>query len=175
MSVKNQPGIEKKNVTCPVCGYKGLFTAFERMVVDEDPPTDYSGKAQKTGNKDETDVDLNLNFTLGRIKVMGTGLSFQLKPGKNLIGRKASVSSAQFQIPCSGNRMSREHLVIEIRKVPGKGFVHYVSLYKEKVNATYIGDTRLEYGDTLVLKHGDVIKLPEADILFEIPDDEATV
>ena len=175
LSVRNQPGIETKNVTCPVCKYKGLFTTFKRQTAagNDNPPTDYTGK--QSASKEETDVNIGLNFTLGRIIVPDKELAFQLKPGKNVIGRKSSSSTADFQIPCINNRMSREHLVIEIRKVPGKGFVHYVSLYKEKVNPTFLGSVKLEYSDTLVLNHGDVIKLPDVDLLFEIPDDEATV
>ena len=70
--------------------------------------------------------------------------------------------------------MSREHLVLEVKKVIGKGFVHYASLYKEKVNETMINNELLEYGDSIVLKSGDKLRLPDATIVFEIPDDEGT-
>ncbi len=70
--------------------------------------------------------------------------------------------------------MSREHIVIEVKKLPVKGFVHYVSLYKEKVNKTSIGNEPLLYGDCVVLNHGDIIKLPDATLRFEIPDGEET-
>ena len=61
-----------------------------------------------------------------------------------------------------------------MKKVEGKGFVHYVSLYKEKVNETLINGVRLEYGDCVVLKDGDMLRLPEATLVFEIPDGEKT-
>jgi hypothetical protein len=64
--------------------------------------------------------------------------------------------------------------VIEVKRVPAKGYVHYVSLYKEKVNPTYVEDELLQYGDCLVLSHGDVIKLPDVTFKFEIPDEDAT-
>ena len=70
--------------------------------------------------------------------------------------------------------MSREHLVIEIKKIPGKGFVHCASLYKEKVNPTFIGQNKLEYGDCVILHHRDLIRLPDVEARFEIPDNEAT-
>ena len=70
--------------------------------------------------------------------------------------------------------MSRNHLVVEVKKVPGKGFVHCVSLYKDKVNETKVNDTQLEYGDCVVLKNGDLLRLPDATLVFEIPDDEKT-
>ena len=52
--------------------------------------------------------------------------------------------------------------------------MHYVSLSKERVNKTFINNTQLLYGDTLILQHGDIIKLPDINVRFEIPDDEAT-
>ena len=112
---------------------------------------------------------------MGKLKVEDFGVSFRLKVGRNVIGRKATASTADIQIPTAGGKhMSREHLVIEVKKVAGKGFVHYASLYKEKVNVTTINDELLEYGDSIVLKSGDKLKLLDVTILFEIPDDEGT-
>lgn len=183
LSVKNQPGIEAKNVTCPICKHKYPFTQFKRVVQtanNEDPDTEYPDNDEHTsyaydkGSNEDTDFG-RINFTLGRIKLMGTGISYQLKPGRNVIGRKGTKSESDFQIDTAEKRsMSREHIVIEVKKVPTKGFVHYVSLFKEKVNQTFIGNEPLLYGDCIVLNHGDVIKLPDATLKFEIPDEEAT-
>lgn len=181
LSVKNQAGIESKSVTCPICKQKSPFNDFKK-VVDKanDESTQYPGDDEKTSYKNSsdpgTDIGTGLNFTLGKLKVMPSGPSFQLKPGKNVIGRRASQSSADFQIPTEpdNKRLSREHLVVEVKKVSGKGFVHYASLYKQKVNKTYIGNELLEYGDCIVLNHGDKIKLPDIVVKFEIPDDEGT-
>ena len=46
LSVKNQPGIESKNVTCPICKHKYPFTQFKRVtsnVNNNDPDTEYPG------------------------------------------------------------------------------------------------------------------------------------
>ena len=181
LSVKNQADIESKNVTCPICKQKSPFTDFKRIVDKmEDEHTQYPGGEEKTSYQKSsdpgTDIGRRLNFTLGKLKVMPTGPSYQLKNGKNIIGRRASQSSADFQIATGENkRLSREHLVIEIKKVQGKGFVHYASLYKQKTNKTYIGTELLEYGDCIVLNDGDIIKLPDVNIKFEIPDEEGTI
>lgn len=176
LSVKNQPGIESKNITCPICKHKYPFTQFKRVDktvnTGDDPDTEYPG-----GNgHDEEVTDLGqLNFTIGRLKVSGAGTTFRLKPGRNVIGRRATKSGADFQIDTGEQRaMSREHIVIEVKKVPSKGFVHYLSLFKEKVNKTWLGNEQLLFGDVIVLNHGDIIKLPDATLIFEIPDDEAT-
>lgn len=188
LSVKNQPGIETKNVTCPICKHKYPFTEFKRVqqtASNDDPDNEYPDNDGHTdygeehtsygGSGDRTQTGNSLNFTLGVLKVVGTSVSYQLQPGKNVVGRKAQKSGADFQIDTADKRsMSREHIVIEVKKIPGKGFVHYLSLFKERVNKTFIGSEQLLYGDCIVLKHGDKLKLPDATLLFEIPDEEAT-
>ena len=183
LSVKNQAGIESKSVTCPICKQKSPFKDFKKIAEkfkDDGEHTQYPGDDEKTSYQTSssdplTDYRTGLNFTLGKLKVMPSGPSFQLKPGKNIIGRRATQSTADFQIPMEGSkRLSREHLVIEIKKVQGKGFVHYASLCKQKTNKTFIGNELLEYGDCMVLNHGDVIKLPDVNVKFEIPDEEGT-
>lgn len=188
LSVKNQPGIESKNVTCPICKHKYPFTQFRRVTQNkgfEDADTHYPGDNEHTSgcfeehtryaNDEKTKVGNLPNFTLGKVTVVGSGISYQLRPGRNVIGRKAQKSAADFQIDTADKRsMSREHIIIDVKKVPGKGFVHYLSLYKEKVNSTYLGNEQLFYGDCIVINHGDLIKLPDATLRFEIPDDEAT-
>lgn len=179
LSVRNQPGIEKKNVTCPICKHKYPFTQFRRVTHasgNDDPDTEYPDRDERTRyGEEKTEISKQPNYTLGKVTVVGSGRSYQLRPGRNVIGRQGRKSEADFQIDTADKRaMSREHIVIEVKKIPLKGFVHYVSLYKEKVNTTSIGNEPLLYGDCIVLNHGDVIKLPDATLRFEIPDGEET-
>lgn len=179
LSVKNQAGIETKSVTCPICKQKSPFKDFKRINDQTDERTQYPDDDERTSYQGNTErgtaYEQGSNFTLGKLKVMPSGPSYQLRVGKNVIGRQASQSAANFQIPTEGSkRMSREHLIIEIKKVPGKGFVHYASLCKQKANDTFIGVELLEYGDCMVLNHGDIIKLPDVNVKFELPDDERT-
>ncbi len=161
LTVKNQPGIESKRATCPVCGKTSSFASFKRIGdTGDDEPTQYPFA--------------EVSHTLGRLCAEGGALTFQLRLGANLIGRKASGSSASIQLPCPGKRTSREHLVVEAREMPGRGLVHYVYINKEQVNPTYIGNCQLEYGDRLVLNHNDIIKLPDMELRFELPDEEGT-
>lgn len=181
LSVKNQTGIESKSVTCPICKQKSPFKSFKEVVdKNNDESTQYPSDDEKTSyqtsSDPRTEIGGGLNFNLGILSVLPSGPSFQLKVGKNIIGRRATQSSADFQIPTDGSkRLSREHLVIEVKKVPGKGFVHYASLCKQRTNATYIGNEQLEYGDCIVLSHGEIIKLPDVNVKFEIPDEEGTI
>ncbi|MCM1111335.1 MAG: FHA domain-containing protein [Clostridium sp.] len=188
LSVKYQAGIESKRVTCPICKHTYPFTEYRQVTpksANEDPPTDYPGqKGEASGqeertryNDDElTDLGNRPNYTLGEIRITNSGVRFRLKPGRNVIGRKAQQSGADCQIDTGDKRsMSREHIVIEVKKEPSKGYVHYISLYKEKVNKTFIGSEPLLYGDNIILKDGDMIKLPDATLRFEIPDEEGTI
>lgn len=186
LSVKNQPGIETKNVTCPICKHKYPFTQFKRVssaTGNEDPDTEYPGYDEHTNYDGEhtsygekkAETGKQPNYTLGKVTVAGSRQSYQLRPGRNVIGRKGMKSGADFQIDTADKRsMSREHIVIDVKKLPLKGYVHYVSLYKERVNKTSIGNEPLLYGDCIVLNHGDMIKLPDATLRFEIPDGEET-
>ncbi len=187
LSVKNQPGIETKNVTCPICKHKYPFTQFRRVPSNQsndDPETEYPGGDEQTNydgehtsyeSVGETEIGKQPNYTLGKVTVIGSGISYQLRSGRNVIGRKGQKSEANFQIDTAEKRsMSREHIVIEVKIIPIRGFVHTVFLYKEKVNKTYIGNEPLLYGDCIVLNHGDLIKLPDATLRFEIPDGEET-
>lgn len=172
LSVKNQPGIETRNVTCPICKNKYPFSSFKRVAPST--PSDDSS-TQYPGQDDCTSFAPQQNNIIGRIVVEDSGRTFQLKPGRNIIGRKGQKSTADFQIDTAEKRaMSREHIVIEVKKMPAKGFVHYISLSKEKVNRTTIGKSQLLYGDCLILNHGDIINLPDASLRFELPDDEGT-
>lgn len=182
LSVKNQVGIETKKVTCPVCKHTYPFTEYKIVKsnhYNDDKDTDYPGE-EKTeyayGNKKDEVTELpNMNLTIGRLKLIGTGISYQLKPGRNVIGRQSAKSTADFQIDTGDKRfMSREHIIINVNKTPGKGFVHYISMFKEKENKTFVGNEPLLFGDCVILSHGDVIKLPDATLKFELPDDDCT-
>ncbi len=164
LTVREVAGMESMSVTCPVCKTRSPFRDFRKVAgpPEGDQDTQLGGPA------------IPRNNAPGRLSVVGMSLSYQLMPGRNVIGRKAGGSGAHFQIPCNDRRMSREHLVIEVSKVPGGGFAHHASLFKERVNPTYIGGTRLEWGDKVELEGGCVIRLPGMDLRFDIPDEEGT-
>ncbi len=164
LTIKYEPGIENRVLTCPVCKRKYPFSQF-RMDAQNPAPAPAP---------DDTNL-VSVNFTLGKVVIPGTVIAYQLMPGRNIIGRKSASSTANFQIDTAGKKgMSREHLIIEVTKKPDKGFVHSLSLFKQRTNTTYVNNQPLAYGDSVVLSHGDVIQMPDAVLRFEIPDDEGT-
>ncbi len=107
--------------------------------------------------------------TAGRLRLLPAGPVYSLKEGRNVVGRMAAAAPhADIEIAVASKRLSRQHIIISVEQVPGKGTVHYVSLCKELTNATFVDNVPLVYGDTVVLKAGDVLKLPDADLLFEL-------
>lgn len=162
LKITLRPDTENKSITCPTCQNCSPFSQFKKIEPQDD----------KTKYRDEPEKEPNQDLTLGKlIFPIEAFASFRLKVGKNIIGRKAQSSQADCQIPITDNRrVSREHLVIEVKKVDGRGFVHYASLYKPDVNKTTVNDVQLEYGDVIVLNHGDIIQLPDLTVKFEIPD-----
>ena len=179
LSVQNIPGIENKFITCPVCKHKQPFTAYKTpKPVSYGDHTEYPKSFGGAKNSDDTEVggnNLSGSTPIGMLTLQNTLQKFQLKQGRNVVGRKADSSTADFQIDTgTSRRMSREHIVIEVTNVPSRGITHYVSLFRERVNKTYVGIEELVFGDRIILKTGSVIKLPDAELLFEIPDDDAT-
>ena len=199
LSVKEQPGMVSKSLTCPVCGTRNKFIDFRNITpkqeVNQDPDTEYENgnkyhkgqentQYQQTGeltqyqqqDRDTGIGDSRNQKNIGLIQIVGSNLTFQLKLGCNVIGRKSANSGANFQINTGEKRsMSREHILIDVKKHPSKGLIHCVSLYKEKVNKTFVGSEQLLFGDCIILKPGDIIKLPDAELKFDIPDEERTI
>lgn len=168
LKIKPNASLKDKNITCPVCKESSPFIAYKTIQKTEEQGTDYY---QRTNYKPEETIR-STDFTnepIGKLKVSGT--YYKLNLGRNIIGRKADASKADIQIP-AGNRVSREHLVIDVKEVGSVGFVYYVSLYKERVNDTFINENILEFGDCLILKNEDQIHLPDITITFEITPSE---
>lgn len=161
LSVRYQEGIESKSVVCPICKQRSPYAEFLH-------PATAPAAADSTCLPE-------MNSGIGELCELSTGRRYSLSEGRNVIGRQASASTADVQI-ATGNsmRMSREHLVIDVKKHPVKGYVHVLSLYKEKVNPTSVNGQPLEYNDSVVLSSGSVIDLPDVRLIFTLPDVEGT-
>lgn len=167
LAVRNQAGMETKNVTCPVCKRVSPFANFKRYTAPQEENTCYPTSSSNGIGATNNNIGVLVNKS--------TGIRYDLKLGENVIGRRAAVSNATIGIDVeSGKKISREHLIISVSNVAGRGLVYKASLYKERVNTTSINDVPLKYGDCVLLKHGDVINFPELDIVFEIPDPDMT-
>lgn len=166
LKIRKMEGMESKNLTCPVCKKSSPFREYKTFVISQDESvTQMPGIGIRTKGEGKKEKE---NLIIGKLIIAGGAKSFQLMAGRNVVGRNSLSSQADIKID-AGNRMSREHVVIEVTHFPGKGFQHFISLFKEMVNPTYLNSTELVYGDKLILQNRDIIKLPDVDVLFEIP------
>lgn len=105
----------------------------------------------------------------GMLIIKSNNKTFTLKEGHNIIGRNGEGTEADFKIDTPNEkRISREHIIIDVMK-DGRIYNHSVKLYKKEVNITYVNGSRLEYGDSVILKDGDNIELPGVTLQFIIP------
>ena len=170
-----KPGAEPKNLKCPNCHQLQPFSAYKAYSPNAAPKPGYP-----TGGDTDTQLPgfgamAGSVQRIGRIKLLDGNKLFQLRIGRNVIGRKAASSQADIQIDTGeGRGMSREHIVILVDTSMGAGYAHKLSLFKKQVNDTFVDGQKLFYGDTLLLKHGMTIKLPDAVLMFDMPDSDAT-
>ena len=153
---KQRLDLEHKTITCPVCKQKTAFCNFkiEKPIMPSPP--------------------IYLYDVIGKVTVLPDGPSYQLMKGWNVIGRLAMCLLADFNIPTDNKRISRRHLIIDVKEGPNGGFLHYVSLYNQFVLEAYVGDHELKYDDRIVLRNGNIIKLANLELLFEIPGQAIT-
>ncbi len=179
LSIVDQPNLDNKLMKCPVCTKTSPFKSYIRMENRNSEKTEYQSGNTQTQYDKKTSVRESNDLILGELHVVNSDTqNFRLKMGKNIIGRKADSSKADFQISVkeTPSRLSREHLIIDVNRVEGKGFVHTISLYKQQVNDTFVNNEKVYYGESLILHHGDVIKLPDGiSIKFIISDSEGTM
>ena len=168
LSVPEVPEMERKFVTCPACKQRSRFNEYKRP---------NRGGELGTQVGDGPGFELVENTVIGQlVDTRDPEHPYKLKEGSNVIGRKASSSTANIQIPMppGDNRFSRDHLLVEVKQVKGKGIVHYLSLNKEKVNETKLNGSKMNYGETFSLKDKDMIQIPGLTLRFEMPNAEAT-
>jgi len=158
LKVATTVGVEEKNVSCPVCHTSSPYKNF-KPIIDKAEQTLLGGAAEKTFAE-----------AIGCLVAPSLGQTFPLKAGRNIVGRQSAQSLATIQLPFppSHHRTSREHLVFDVKHVEGRGMVHYASLFKPDTNATFIGEAKLHYGDSVILNDEDIIRLPDMELRFEI-------
>lgn len=158
LSFNEVPGYQNLIVQCPKCKFKANVSVYRSGSAAtggqgaDDSPTVLIGQNAAPG----TDA--------GQIRVLTTGEVQWLKPGSNVIGRRAATGTADIQI--SNDRfMSRRHVQIDVVPRNG-GFAHHLVEINSK-NAVRLNGRPVGRGDVLVLKYGDKIILGATEIILE--------
>ena len=168
----------KDTLTCPGCKSKRSLSEYKMVTTTtketEYPDSNKNNSAYPQGNDDnrtlyqETGKQKKTPYAnIGQLRLPG-GEIVQLKEGVQVIGRLANNPPyPDIKIPEQTRRMSRQHLIIEVKAEPGVGYVHRARLFKQKVNSTAIGGAKMDIRDGIKLHNGDILRLPGADIRFE--------
>lgn len=192
MKLRMISGLEYKNVICSKCNYKGKVAEFQHIEDKPVKPAPTPVPAPKPTPKPEpkhtvtsipsgTVINPNAKVpSVGKLRDEA-GMEYPLQFGLNTVGRNAVTSTAMIRINDQESRISREHLIIEVKipvqvkSDPGHtatiavsnipSVSHIVRLAKQQVNKTYLNDVLMAFGFEYNLKPGDRIKLPGNKIL----------
>ena len=118
-----------------------------------------------TNSKDEAEKRIACPKLLQSCYLLFEGKEYELSIGSNTVGRSASTSIADVQIETDDLFMSREHAVINVRRLPNGGLKIDISNFKNK-NTTKVNDYRLESDDAIVLHDGDTVEMGSTSMTF---------
>lgn len=187
------PKLDSVKIKCPMCKIISPYPMYKKIdetkcydndctkpVGKNSDDTDYQNKDNDPTLRasDKTDVNPMYSAVIGELQVDANVNNFKLREGRNVIGRKATTSKADIQImpKTEKSRISREHIVINVKKLKSGNYIHALSLYKDEVNDTFYNDQKLKFGDSYFLKKNDVIKMPDGLIInFVLSDKEKTL
>lgn len=181
LKVKQQAGLEKASITCPVCKRKSPFSDYQNVINKDSEETEIPGGFKSKSNSEETtSYNEFVNTTIGCL-VEKSGKRWSLHPGVNTVGRKTQSDPQQVEIPITDyyagtpqtRKMSRNHAKIEVVRLANGSAKHILYNWQNK-NTTYVGGDPLESGDRIVLNNGAMIKFANIDVRFVIEDSEAT-
>ncbi len=177
LQVKQQEGLEKAYVTCPVCKTKSPFTSFLSATTQKSEDTELPGGLKyKKSNEDLTDIAGVGHSAIGCLTER-SGKRWNLHHGVNTIGRKLQSDPQQVDIAIydyTGERkMSRNHAKIEVISQPDGSCKHVFFNWQNK-NNTYIDGELIETGDRIVLHNGMTLRFANVDVRFVIEDTENT-
>lgn len=177
LKVKQQAGLEKASITCPVCKKKSAFSDYETVTNKDSEETELPGGVKSNQHsEDTTEFGASINTIIGCL-VEKSGKHWALRIGVNTVGRKLQADPQQVDVPVSDytgeRKMSRNHAKIEVIRLPNGSAKHVLYNWQNK-NKTYVGGEPIETGDRVVLQNGMVIKFANVDVKFVIEDSEAT-
>lgn len=158
MDVTNSRNEAVKSFKCPNCG-KQIDVPFHKLSADDgetrlgDRPS--SGATQLGG----------FNLQHMSCHLLLDGKPYDLQMGRNSVGRAASSSNADVQLDTTDKFMSRQHVVINVRRLPDGSIKCDISNDKNK-NSTRVNNYTLGPDDAIVLHDGDRITMGDTTITF---------
>lgn len=154
----DDPANAEKNVKCPNCNQRSKFKDCKRIVPTPVPVS---------SENDDTQIGLKRDDSAGYLLDRATYRRYPLREGKQLVGRKPHKNPPKADIPIetADQGMSRAHLYIEVMSGRDGRYHVYVSNAKNQ-NPTEINGVKLADGDKVGIRHGDVIKMCDTQLVY---------
>lgn len=175
LDVKNSKNEEVKHITCPSCKTV-LQVKFQPQQEPMEAKTFYAPPKQPMVENGATQI-VGSGFgatQLGtfsekdssKARLLFSGVTYPLEEGRNIVGRKASTSTASVQIETSDRYMSRQHCNITVTTLPDGTKKVVLSNYQNK-NQTTVDGQPIETGDAIRLTDGNSITMGRTTVVFK--------
>lgn len=159
LKVTNSKNEHVKRFACPKCAKPILVPFYKLNPEDGETLMDGKGAAQSTQlASSEMQQSCHLTYE---------GKEYDLPIGSYSIGRQAVTSTADIQIDTDDLYMSREHAMMNVRRLADGGIKVDVSNLKNK-NTTLVNDYLLQPGDAIVVHDGDTVKMGNTIVTIHI-------
>ena len=174
LDVKNSKNEEVKQITCPKC--KAILQVkflpqkapleAETYYAPKKPIVD-SGATQLAGSSyGATQLAMPSAKESYKVCLQFGGVIYPLEEGRNIVGRKASTSTATVQIETADRYMSRQHCSITVTTLPDGTKKVVLSNYQNK-NQTTVDGQPIETGDAIRLTDGNSITMGRTTVVFK--------
>ena len=176
LDVKNSKNEEVKQITCPSCRTL-LQVKFQPQQEPMEAKTFYAPPKQPVADNGATQL---VGSSFGATQLVMApkkeaskailqfgGVSYPLEEGQNIIGRKASTSTANVQIETADRYMSRQHCSITVTTLPNGTKKAVLSNYQNK-NQTTVDGQSIDIGDEIRLTDGNSITMGHTTITFKL-------
>lgn len=167
LDVPQRNGEPYRDIHCPNCNHQQRVT-FGDSLPDEQAKTVYGGM-QGITRQDNTDDDALTQFPQAMPVHPGALLfgtkKYPLRLGRNLVGRASKTSNADVQIPTNDNQMSREHAIINIKRIADGSLRTLIRNFKDNL-VTIVKDMQLETNDEVVLTNGTNLIMGHTSIVY---------
>ena len=157
LRVTNSKDEPEKRFACPKCG-KRIVVPFYKLKPED-------GETQLDGKGGSQSTQLCGDDIMQSCFLLHEGKEYELTIGSNTVGRLATTSIADVQIDSDDLFMSREHAVVNVRRLPNGSLKIDISNFKNK-NTTKVNGLLLEHDDAIVLHDGDTIEMGNTSLSF---------
>lgn len=176
LDVKNSQNETVKQITCPSCKTI-LQVRFQPQQEPMEAKTFYAPPKQPVadngatqlvgGSFGATQLVMSPKNETAKASLVFGGVSYPLEEGQNIVGRKATTSTANVQIETADRYMSRQHCSITVTTLPDGTKKAVLSNYQNK-NLTTIDGQPIETGDTIRLTNGNSITMGHTTVTFKL-------